>query len=414
MKDYISFYALMVVTYPLRWLPYKALHLLGRCLGSLLYYLIPHFRKRTLSNLALAKDLNLTNPEIKKLAKRSFQNLAITCLEYPKLASEKNIHRLVTCKNPELAKSLIDSGQSIVFFVAHQANWELLFLEAGERMPGVAIGRPTNNPVMYRWIKKLRQKFGGEIIEPKNAIKGSLKALKAGKFIGIVGDQGMPESDYAFPFFGVRAYTTPMPALLAHRTKSPIITATIKRLFGRYEITYSDPVYPDQEKTVEHEINRLMSHCLQTLERSIVENPDQWLWQHNRWKQETAAKVYYRFRKDPILVILPNDPKYLDHLKTIRLIYPRVLLTILAPSTLAIDLPDAEILTYTTPDELALNDYRFKLVYDFTNTSALKSHYTRLSAYEVLNCDDLKALAAHRKPTHDISDILTKALCRAP
>ncbi|MCP5491761.1 MAG: hypothetical protein H7A40_01800 [Chlamydiales bacterium] len=405
MKHYLSAYAIFFFTFPLRFLPYRAIHALGNALGLLLYHCIPHFRKRALSNLALAKTLKLTNPQIRKLAKESFQNLCITCLEYPKLASEKNIHRLVTCENPELAQSYIDRGQGVIFFCGHQANWELLFIEGTSRMPGVAIGRPIKNPILYKWVKKIRQSQGGTIIEPKNALKEGLRALRQGKFLGIVGDQGMPESSYSYPFFGTRAFTTTAPALLAQRTGAPLITATIVRQKGRYSIHYSNPIDPNQDT------HALMDAALKHLEASIAKHPGQWLWQHNRWKQETPHNVYYRFRKDPFLVIVSN-PDHLPHLKTFRKIYPRAHMTIIAPQALAsqIDLPEVEVLS----SKPLRDDYRFKLVYDLANTPNAKSHYTNLAAYEVLSLDDLRALAAHRRPAENLSDILTKAVCRAP
>ncbi len=401
-----------LITWPIKFLSYSALHALGHVLGPILYYIIPHFRKRTLSNLALA--LKLPNPELRCLAKASFSNLAITCLEYLKLSHETDMKNVASCKNPEKAKELIDAGQGVVFFVAHQANWEILFMEAGRRMPGIAIGRPIKNKWLYRWLISVRERFGGRIVEPKNAIKEGLRALRAGKFVGIVGDQGMPESSFSFPFFGVRAWTTPVPAILAHRTGCPMIVATCKRLpSARYEIHYSDPIWPDQTRSMEHEINRMMGEGLKILEESIAENPDQWLWQHNRWKQETPKNVYYRFRKDPILVIIDNEEQ-LKHLQTFREIYPRVLLTLLAPKHLAkqIDLKDAEIITYRNPKETLLADYRFKLVYDLTDSSAIDRHYNKFAAFEVLNIPKLKKLAG--EPTRDLSELLKKAVCRAP
>ena len=390
---------------------YTLLHNIGKFLGPLLYYLIPHFRKRTLSNLALA--LNLPNKDLKRLAKKSFTNLAITCLEYLPLSIEKNINNIVTCKNPEVAEKLISEGHGIIFFCGHQANWEILFLEAAARMPGIAIGRPIKNKRLYRFIKKMRERFGGRIVEPKTAMKEGLRALRKGAFIGIVGDQGMPESAYSFPFFGKRAWTTPTPAILAHRTNSPIIVATIKRQNAFYEITYSDPLWPDTTQPLDSEIKRLMGASLKILEASIMQNPDQWLWQHNRWKQETPKGVYYRFRKDPILIVIDNED-HLAHLSTFRTIYPRVFLTILAPTHLAnqIELSDTEIIPYKNPCETLLADYRFKLVYDLTNSSKIARHYPKYSASEVLNIPILQKLA--KTPTLNLTELLKKAVCRAP
>ncbi|MCB1109208.1 MAG: hypothetical protein KDK44_06080, partial [Chlamydiia bacterium] len=59
-----------LITFPMRFVSYRAIHALGHFLGPILYYLIPKFRKRALSNIALA--LKLPNTEIRQLAKASF------------------------------------------------------------------------------------------------------------------------------------------------------------------------------------------------------------------------------------------------------------------------------------------------------------------------------------------------------
>ncbi len=145
----LSYILFRLFTFPLQYMPYKVLHVLGKILGLGVYYLYPKYRKRSLSNLALATDLYLTPEQIVSTAKKSLQNLAITALEYPRLSIEKNIQRIATCVNPEPAASIIKSGQGIIFFCGHQTNWELLFLEGTQRMPGVAIGRPINNHYLY-------------------------------------------------------------------------------------------------------------------------------------------------------------------------------------------------------------------------------------------------------------------------
>ena len=407
----ISYLTIRALTFPFSLLPFKAIHLIGRGCGTLAYYLLPHFRKRTLSNLSLAENLEL--PDIKKTAKASFQNLAITLLEYPKFARIKNTTSILSCANPKEAKKLIDQNQGVIFFCGHQANWELLFLEGTSRMPGVAIGRPIKNKTLYQWILSIREKNGGKIITPKETIKEGLRALKQGKFLGIVGDQALPESGFATPFFGRRAYTSPAPAILAYRTNSPIIVATIKRTEGKYLIHYSDPIWPNKEKTMQEETERMMTQALSLLEEDIRKNPGQWLWQHNRWKQEPPTNVYYRYRHDTILIILPQNFDT-TLLNTFRAIYPNAFITILAPEGAPIPLTDVTIRTYSSEKELFIQDFRFKLIFDFTATKKLKKHFLKQSAFQVLTLDDLKNGVAkeHLLPGDDLHTLLKKALTR--
>ncbi len=387
----ITYFAILLATLPFRFLSYKTLHRIGTSLGTCAYYLIPKFRKRTLSNLSLATTLNLDNKTLKKVARGSLQNLMITLLEYAKLSGEKQIHKIATCLNPERAMELMRDGKGVIFFCAHQANWELLFLEGSFRMKGVAIGRPIKNKQLYAWILSIRQKFGGKIITPKEAIAGSLRALKEPAFLGIVGDQGMPESGFSSLFFGRKAWSSPVPALLAHRTGRPVIVATCHRENGTYLIHYSEPLFANQNAPKEKEIPRLMNEMLQLLETSIAKKPEQWLWQHNRWKQQIRGRLKQRFRHESVCIVVPNEKGILEELPVFRELYPEEFLTFLLPAELREQffMKDAELLYYTRLEETLLIDFRFKLVYNLTEYKKIKRHYLKLSAFYVLERNQL-------------------------
>lgn len=399
----------------MRWLPYRAIHRLGAFLGTCAYFFIPKFRKRALSNLALASSLNLSANQIRYLAKASLQNLMTACLEYAKFASEKQIGKVATCINPEEADRLMKENKPVIFFCGHQSNWEILFLEGTSRMPGVAIGRPIKNSYLYNWVLAIRQKFGGKMIAPQNAIREGLRGLKKGCFLGIVGDQGMPDSGYSSPFFGRSAWTSPIAAMLCHRTGSPIIVATTLRKEGRYFIHYSDPIWPRSNEPMEKEIDRLMRASLAELEKSIGENPGQWLWTHNRWKQQTPEKLKRNFRHESILIILPKRKEELESmlpcLPTFREIYPHEFITVYGPNAFMdqIDLEGAEIVGYANEDELLKEDFRFKLVFNFTDSTKVKPHFEKLAAFHVATWKDLQKLAGVKAP---LSDVLKKALLR--
>ena len=420
-KEHLVYLFLRAITYPFSWLPYSWLHALGRGIGWVCYYLMTDYRKRALSNLSLAKDLALTPEEIVRTAKKSFQNLAINCLEYPKLAREKKLSSVICCENPEIADALYQKGQGIIFFCGHQSNWEVLFLDGTSRMRGIAIGKPIKNKRLYQWILSIRQKNGGTIIAPKNAVKEGLRALRKGVFMGIVGDQGMPDSGYAFPFLGRRAWTSTAPALLAYKTQCPIIFAATRRVKNGYRIHYSDPIWPDMTRPAEEEVVRMMNKLLTLLQESIQNSPGEWLWQHNRWKQQTPQILYKRFRKDCICVILPEEEAFFqtlqEHLPTLKKIYPLAFLSLLVPKKYEnIPLIKAdEIIYYSSPEEMLLKDYRFKLVFNFTKNPKVRRHYERLSAFEVIHADALKELASPHLPESmktNWSEIFKRALCR--
>lgn len=411
----LCYLAIRAALYPFSCLSYKALGTLGQKMGILLYYLIPKYRKRTLSNLSLASDLIFQEKELHKLAKESLGHLMTTCLEYGKLSSEKTITHLVSCENPSAAEKILKEGHGIIFLCGHQANWELFFLEGSSRMSGVAIGQPIKNTPLYNWILSIREKFGGKIILPKQAVKEGLRTLKKGMFLGIVGDQGMPESGVRSPFLGRPAFTSPLPAVLSYRTESPIITATMTRKAGKYTIHYSDPLWPNLKEPAEKEIPRLLKEALLPLEESIKANPSEWLWQHNRWKQQLLGKVKKIYRQDSIAVILPKNrelwEKFSLDLPIFREIYPTELLCFFTPFPIDQNLQAEEYL-YKEYSDVKIRDYRFKLVFNLTEDRSLSKHFLHLSAMKAPQIQDLQK-ETHLPSNASLAQLLKGALLHA-
>src|SRR6185437_13739320 len=91
----------------------------------------------------------------------------------------------------------------------------------------------------------------------------------------------------AVRFFGQDAMTTPAPAALALKLKTPIIFASNKRLGGaRFAVT----VYPPLEFTPsgddEADTRALTAAINRQLEEIVRADPAQWLWIHRRWPTE--------------------------------------------------------------------------------------------------------------------------------
>lgn len=381
--SFLSYLLFRLFTFPLQFLSYKTLHRLGNMLGLVVYHCYPKYRKRALSNLALATDLHLSPEQIVETAKKSLQSLAITALEYPRLSRENDIHQLATCENPDLAAKMMSEGQPIIFFCGHQTNWEILFLEGTKRMPGVAIGRPIKNKYIYRWIVALREKFGGTIVRPTNAYKECFRGLKQGKFVGIVGDQGMPGSGFSSPFLGRLAWTSPLPALLSSRTGCPIMVATTRRELGKYIIHYSDPIWPTEDP------HDQMREVLKVFEATVKERPHEWLWIHNRWKQQPPGKLHKKYRHDSIAFIFPEEP---SDLYQIRELYPTEHITAFAKTPS--HHKDIEMKSH---DDLFSRDYRFKMVVDFTQNPTLQKHFKNLSAQSIFSYSNPEEFIAHAR-----------------
>ncbi len=364
-------------------LPYRAIHALGRFSGYCAFYLHRPFRKKALSNLAIAYGNTKSEAERKKIAIASFQNLMITLLEFLRLKRSKGkLEEIVTLEENSEVVKLLKKKQGVIFLTGHQANWEIPFLAVTDRFPGIAIGRPIKNQWLYNWVLSVREMNGGKIVMPKSAIRQGLRALKEGKFLGIVGDQAYPSSPYYYPLFGTRAWTASTPALLAYKTNSPLVVGITKRINGRYIVTGSPPIWPNLDMPIKEEVPRMMDQAMACLEKSIKEYPEQWMWVHDRWKQQGIDHVKRIYRYGFILVVLPPKPN-LQIVPLLRAIYPRSFLTFYAPKGTALP-GDCAVQYYEKESDLFIRDWRYQLVLDFYGSQKLRRHFHKLSAFKTL------------------------------
>lgn len=147
----------------LRLLPRSSLRLLGKGVGTTIFYIISDFRKTALTNLALAFP-EKSFAERYRIALQSVQQVIITFVELATVDKfSKYIDDIITIATsedspegffPEEVSSKqelehffahLDQQKGAILFCGHQANWELPFLYITKRYPGLAFAKPVKN-----------------------------------------------------------------------------------------------------------------------------------------------------------------------------------------------------------------------------------------------------------------------------
>ena len=73
-------------------------------------------------------------------------------------------------------------------------------------------------------------------------------------------------------------------AVLALRTRTPVIPAFTRRLApGRHVITIEPPL-PLPETADDEAVRALTARCTAAIEAAVRATPEQWLWSHDRWR----------------------------------------------------------------------------------------------------------------------------------
>ena len=182
-------------------------------------------------------------------------------------------------------EAAMDTGGGAVLVTGHFGNWELCGAALAVRgIPLDAVARPQANPLTDRLINDARARFGMNVIPMAGATKHSLRALLAGRAVGLVADQDARDRGLFVPFFGRPASTFRGPAVLALRTGAPVFLITAVRDGDRYTVRVRRIPVPEAVDEPERELTAAISAAL---EAAIRERPGQYLWQHRRWK--TAA-----------------------------------------------------------------------------------------------------------------------------
>jgi KDO2-lipid IV(A) lauroyltransferase len=183
--------------------------------------------------------------------------------------------------------ALRDDGKPAIIFTAHIANWELLAVAAVRHgLPVTAIFRPPANLMIGEDIlRRRRAMMGGLVPNVRGATFELMAALERGEHLGILVDQAKTHGGISVPFFGRPAPTNPLAARLARAADCPVHGARSIRLpGGRFLIEMTPPLDLPRDAEGKIDVYGATAKITSVVEGWVREHPEQWLWQHNRWR----------------------------------------------------------------------------------------------------------------------------------
>lgn len=259
------------------------------------YRLVGRQRKKTLENLRQAYGSQKTPAEIEALAKRVFENFALTgveLLQFKKLNDEK-VSRFVDFGDAfKVYDTLLAEGKGLISVTAHIGNWELLAGTFGLKgYRGAVLARRIYYEPYNRWVVGLRAALNVPTIYRDDSSREILKRLARGEIIGLLPDQDIDSLKGIFvEFFGRPAYTAIAPVRLALTTGSPVLpNFMIRTGRARYKLILGKVIRPEIETSREEAVQKYTQEWMRQFEEAIRAYPEQWAWMHNRWKTKPEA-----------------------------------------------------------------------------------------------------------------------------
>jgi KDO2-lipid IV(A) lauroyltransferase len=139
-------------------------------------------------------------------------------------------------------------------------------------------------------VNDIRKNGGYEVLGRGNAAKPVIQRLKAGKVVAMLPDQ--KSEDVWVPFFGRLSGTVAGPAIIALRTGAPLVPCFCVR---QPDDTHRIVVMPEIDTTAtgdqQADVERIMTEVNAAIESVVRKYPDQWLWLHDRWRDQAPPEV---------------------------------------------------------------------------------------------------------------------------
>ena len=288
--DYAEYGALRAVIGALDALRWDRAAAMGERLGTLGYRPLG-IRRGLVERHVAAAFPGLDEGEVRRIARASYAHLGRMTVEtalLPSLGREGVLELMEGVDGWPAVERALAGGRGLIFVSGHLGNWELggAYL-AARGVPLDVIVRGQGNPLFERYLNETRSRLGMIVVSDSEAVRRTSRSLREGRAVAFLADQGVLGLASTFvPFFGRPAKTPRGPAVFALRRSTPIVFAVpLRQASGRFRMSF-EPIVVAPTGDRERDIDAIVATYTRVLERWVRAAPEQYLWQHRRWRRQ--------------------------------------------------------------------------------------------------------------------------------
>lgn len=278
--------------YSIVWLltsvPLNILYLISDLFSILLQYIIGYRKKITYNNLTRSFP-DKSEKEIRSIMKKFYSHLCDFSIESLKTIhlTQKQLDKRFEYKNTEIFADLYNKKKDVALVSGHYGNWEWMAnMPSKVKHKMLVIYRPLKVKFVDKMIFDNRSKFGTIMIPMKEIYKEILeyKEKKEQIIVWFLVDQRPPRRNkYWTKFLNQKtAFYTGFDKI-AKKLDMAVVFMHIDKVRRGYYTVQFKKLYENTSGLPDHIIT---DKVIKTLEDSIVEKPEYWLWSHNRWKHK--------------------------------------------------------------------------------------------------------------------------------
>jgi KDO2-lipid IV(A) lauroyltransferase len=288
LRHHIEGLAYRAVLGILRFLPEEMALLIGEGMGWTVGVVLGVRRRTVRAHLrqAFPKESEAWR---RRLARASFRHLgreSVATFLLGRMSPQDVLDRTEVVGLPALQEA-VEKGNGAVVISAHFGSWEIAAASVALRgVPLDGVVQRQRNPLFDAELNETRRRFGVRVIFRSDATKEVLRSLRKGRVVGLLTDQNIRRGGVFVDFFGKKAATARGPAIFALRTGCPIFLGLARRV-GNAPTRYRTALVPVEftpSGDMEEDVLRVTEIYTRYLEQEILEAPEQYFWQHRRWK----------------------------------------------------------------------------------------------------------------------------------
>jgi KDO2-lipid IV(A) lauroyltransferase len=264
---------------------------LGGLLGSGAYRILGRDRRRSLEHLGMAFP-GIAPAARARLAREAFRNAGRSFAELAQWRRIRNrLGELVTIEGLEHLERGLALGRGLVAVTGHIGNWELLAATFAQRgYPLNVVVRRVNDDRFEQLVADFRNRARVRTIrrDDTTALRSVIRILRSGGILALLVDQDTRGPGVFVPFFGRPAHTSPGAAIIALRSRAPVVAAFIERRAAGHHVRI-EPLFGFQPAPGRRPgVEELTARITAAIEEQIRRRPSEWVWWHRRWRRQPA------------------------------------------------------------------------------------------------------------------------------
>lgn len=287
---------ILLAVWVLSRVPLRAGQRLGSAAGRLFSVVCFGRRRVAMDGLRTAFP-DRTDAEIEDVYRRTWSHFGAMIFEMPHILrmNRGNLDRYVVFEHPERIERALVKGKGVLVLTGHFGNWELMSAAVSLKTKGrtAVVARPLDYEPADRVLRRIRTRFGTEIIPKNMGLRRMLKILHANRVVGVLLDQNVDWYDGVFvPFLGNQACTNKGLALVALKTGSPVVPVfSVRRKDGRFSVIFGEEIPLTRSGDRMKDIEENTARFTRVIESYIRRYPDHWFWFHRRWKTKPLCAI---------------------------------------------------------------------------------------------------------------------------